>query len=151
MSNDYFKQGTYKPINPKKYIGKELPKYRSSWELKLFLWLDQNINVLEWCSEGVVIPYMCPTDGKLHRYYTDCAVVIKEGPTTHTKYIIEVKPKKQTEPPTVSKKKKKETIIYESLTWTKNQAKWKAAKEWCSKHGYKFLILTEEHLFQTSK
>jgi len=144
QKNSKFRQGTYKPKNSAKYIGKEQPVYRSGWELKFFRWCDDNVNVKEWSSESIIIPYVSPIDGKVHRYYIDGVVAIQEGQNI-VKYIIEIKPSSQVTPP-VPGKKKKSTLIYENSRWIQNQAKWKAAREWCQKKGYKFLILTEKEL-----
>jgi len=76
----------------------------------------------------------------------DNVVHLKEGNTVE-KYLIEIKPKRQTQPPTSHGNKKQSTILYENMTYVKNIAKWEAARKWCMKKGYKFQILTEEHLF----
>ena len=140
-----YKQGVYKPASTK-YKGTADPIYRSSWELKFFRWCDNNPNVVEWSSESVVVPYTSPIDGRAHRYFVDNVVKIKEG-NEIIKYLIEIKPKRQTIKPTSHGNKKKSTILYESLSYVKNIAKWEAAKAWCAKRGYKFQILTEDHLF----
>lgn len=140
-----FKQGLYNPTFPQKYIGKERPVYRSSYELRLFRFLDTNQNVIEWASESLVIPYVSPLDKKVHRYFTDAIVLIKEG-DKFTKYIIEVKPYKQTLPPVVKKKQKKATIIYEQAQYQVNQAKWAAAQAHAKLKNMQFLILTEKEL-----
>jgi hypothetical protein len=140
-----YKQGVYRPVGTK-YKGPADPIYRSSWELKFFRWCDKNPNVVEWSSESVVVPYTSPIDGRAHRYFVDNVVKIKEGKEI-IKYLIEIKPKRQTIKPTSHGNKKKSTILYESLTYVKNIAKWEAAKAWCNKRGYKFQILTEDHLF----
>lgn len=64
------------------------------------------------------------------------------------KYLVEVKPHRQTiDPKTMDHgRKRKKTIIYESLNYLKNQAKWSAARSWCSKMDYEFTILTEKEL-----
>jgi hypothetical protein len=139
-----FKQGLFKPKNRGKYIGKEDPVYRSGWELKFFRWADDNPNVVEWASEAVIIPYVSPLDQRVHRYYTDGIVAIKEG-NFIKKYIIEIKPKSQTVLPTRGRKRMA-TMVYETARFAQNQAKWDAAKKWCDKHGYSFLILTEKEL-----
>jgi len=139
-----FKQGTFKPKNPSKYIGKEQPVYRSGWELKFFRFCDDNVNVVEWASEAVIIPYVSPVDNKVHRYYTDGIIAIKEA-TGIKKYIVEIKPSVQTKPPVQGKKKHK-TMVYETIRYAQNQAKWDAARKWCKKHNYEFLILTEGEL-----
>ena len=142
--DDRYKQGIYKPLN-KKYRGKQLPKYRSSWELKFFRWCDLNSNVVEWSSENVTIPYRIG-DGKPRRYIVDNTVSLRQG-NKIKKYLVEIKPYAQTQPPKPHGNKKKSTIIYEQYTYAKNKSKWLAAKQWCKKHGYEFLILTERELF----
>ena len=140
-----YKQGIYRPTS-NKYKGVSNPTYRSSWELKFFRWCDKNPNVVEWSSESVAVPYTSPLDGRPHRYFVDNVVKIKEG-NNIIKYLIEIKPKKQTIKPTSHGNKKKSTILYESMEYVRNIAKWEAAKKWCASRGYKFQILTEDHLF----
>ena len=70
-----FRQGIFNPTNPKKYVGKNNPIYRSGWELKFFRWADLNENILAWGSENIVIPYLNPLDGKVHRYFVDNYIV----------------------------------------------------------------------------
>ena len=70
-----YRQGIFKPINSKKYIGKGDPIYRSSWELKFFRWADLNENILVWGSENIIIPYLSPIDNKVHRYFVDNFIV----------------------------------------------------------------------------
>jgi len=147
MKKKGYKQGLYYPKNDNKYVGAKPIIYRSGWELKFFRWCDLNENVLEWSSESIVIPYINPLNGRPSRYFVDNFVAIQEGNSV-VKYLIEIKPKKQTTRPTVSNRKKKSTILYESQMFVKNQTKWTAAEKWCKKHGHKFLILTEEELFQ---
>ena len=89
------------------------------------------------------MPYISPVDGKMHRYYVDNVVHIQEG-TNVVKYLIEIKPYKQTIPPKTTGKKKKTTLIHEAATWGVNQAKWMAAMKWADKNGYKFQLVTEK-------
>ena len=60
--------------------------------------------------------------------------------------LIEVKPKKQLSQP---KKPKRITRRYlsEVYTFGVNEAKWKAATEYCSDRKWRFKIITEDHLF----
>ena len=141
-----FRQGIYRPIHHKKFLGKKYPQYRSSWELHFFKWCDHNPNVLEWTSEGVIVPYTSPIDSRVHRYYVDNTLVLKER-NTKVKYLIEIKPYSQTRPPIMRGRKKPSTLLHEQATYSVNQAKWKAAKMWADDHDYKFLILTERELF----
>lgn len=145
MAHKEFKQGVYKPINAKKYIGDKLPFYRSGYELKFMRWADANPNVLKWGSESIIVPYKSPIDGKMHRYFVDNVVIIKEGENIK-KYLIEIKPHKQTQPPSAHGNKKQTTILYEQATYVINISKWKAAREWCKQHNWEFLILTEKEL-----
>lgn len=140
--NPKYKQGYYKPIHPEKYIG-DPPIYRSSLERKFMKFCDTNPKVIKWGSENYILPYKHP-DGKVHRYFVDNFVLIKEGDKL-TKYLIEIKPSRQTKPPT-TKYKKKQHMIYEQIQYAVNQAKWEACKKFCDKKGYKFLILTEKEL-----
>jgi len=141
-----YKQGHYKPVNGLKYKGKGIPEYRSSWELKFFQWCDKNPNVLKWGSESVIVPYMSPLDKKIHRYFVDNIVTIKEGSNIKT-YLVEIKPSKQTLPPVTSNRKKKSTLLYEQMTYAVNQAKWEAAKKYAKSKKIDFIILTEKELF----
>jgi hypothetical protein len=137
-----FKQGIYHPINPDKLIGASTATYRSSFELKFFKFCDLNPNIIKWGSESIAIPYISPIDRRLHHYYIDNIVIIKEGDKIG-KYLVEIKPKNQTLPPTESKRKKHSTLLYEQIMFAKNTAKWSAARKFCEAKGYKFLILTE--------
>lgn len=143
--NRNYIQGIFKPKNPNKYKG-AVPIYRSLMELKAFRYLDNNPNVLSWSSESVVIPYQSPVDGKLHRYFVDLVASLKSKDGTIKKLLIEVKPEKQTKPPTESVNKKQKTILYERYQFAVNCAKWDAARSWCNNKGYTFIILNEKHL-----
>ena len=143
--DERYKQGIFKPMNPDKFIGKAAIS-RSSYERKFFIWADQNPNVLEWGSENIIVLYKSPVDEKYHRYYVDNYVVIKEG-TKIKRYLIEIKPFSQTQPPKPSNRKKKSTVLYENLQWVVNQAKWEAAKKFAASHNAEFLLLTEKELF----
>lgn len=139
-------KGRYRVLNPSKYKGNlsEIV-YRSSWELKFMRWCDRNASVLEWGSETVVIPYKSPVDNKLHRYFVDFYVKIKNKENKITKYLVEIKPEKFTKPPEIPKRQTKK-FIQEVFQYGTNQAKWKAANEFCQDRGMKFLVLTENDL-----
>lgn len=141
-----YRQGIFKPVNIKKYIGKGDPVYRSGWELKFFRWADLNENILAWGSENIIIPYLNPLDGKVHRYFVDNFIVFKDKDGNKNKFLIEIKPSKQTQRPEKTKYKKTKTLLYEQKMYVQNTAKWQAANEWANKKGYKFLILTEKEL-----
>jgi hypothetical protein len=139
-------RGLFKPRNPSKYKGN--PNniiYRSSWELKLMRHLDIHPDVLFWASEELVIPYRSPIDNKIHRYYPDFYVKKRNSQGVVETLLIEVKPKKQSVPPTPQSKPTKR-YLNEVMTYGINMAKWKAAKEYCEDRKWKFLVMTETEL-----
>lgn len=140
VRNPKFYQGYFKPQNPEKYIGKEVPIYRSGIELKFFKFLDTNPNVQRWNSEGITIPYYDKVRSKWRTYYVDNYVEIMEG-TILKKYLIEIKPMKETKEPKASKGKKKSSLLYEQATHITNTCKWAFAMDFCKKHNMDFLLL----------
>ena len=147
MREGKYHQGRFHPRNPEKYKGDSRNiVYRSSWELKFMRYCDRKENILEWGSEEFFIPYFDPTTNKVRRYFPDFIVKIKESSGVIKKYLVEVKPKRQTLEPKQSKGKRKKTYINEVLTYSKNVAKWKAAKEWCDDRRIEFKIITEDEL-----
>jgi hypothetical protein len=107
-------------------------------------WLDRNPNIISWASEELIVPYKSPVDGRFHRYFPDFVVKVKTRMGTKT-MMLEVKPKKQTREPEKKKRITKQ-YIQEVTTWGVNQAKWKAANEYCLDRGWEFKILTEDDL-----
>ena len=108
-------------------------------------WLDQNESIIEWGSEEIVIPYRSPVDNKIHRYFPDFYVKVKQKDDIIKVMILEIKPQKQTQPPPKRKKVTKQ-YINEVVTWGVNEAKWKAATEFCLDRGWQFKVLTEKDL-----
>lgn len=142
-----FHKRIYKPIFPEKYAGDPSNIImRSSWETMFASWCDKNPSIVKWSSEETIIPYRCPTDGKIHRYFVDFKITLKNGKT----YLVEVKPAKQCEPP-VFPGKRTQRYLTESLTFIKNQAKWEAARNYCKDRGWEFKIITEKELGLTPK
>jgi hypothetical protein len=138
--------GRFTPKNPQKYVGDANNIiYRSSWECKVMSWLDRNDSIVSWASEELIIPYISPVDGRKHRYFPDFLVKVKTRDGLLKTMILEVKPKKQTQRPEQRKRVTKQ-YINEVTTWGVNQAKWKAATEFCLDRGWEFKLLTEEHL-----
>jgi len=139
-------KGNYRPSSPKKYKGNlHNIVYRSLWERKFMIYCDKNENILEWASEELAVPYRSPIDNRVHRYFPDFYIKVKESNGTIKKKIIEIKPQKQCIEPKVKKITSK-GYIFEVVEYAKNQAKWNAAKEWCLDHGYEFQVLTEHDL-----
>jgi hypothetical protein len=146
------KSGNYTPINPEKWIiteafdgkGTKSIKYRSSWEHKFMRFCDYNDNILKVNSEGIVIPYISPLDGKYHRYFMDFIVETAAGI-----FLVEVKPKAQTLPPKRPQNNSaKSAMHFEKavMTYAVNKAKWAATEEYCQERGWKFMMITEEEL-----
>lgn len=139
--------GLYKPVNPKKYRGNPTKIiYRSMWEKKFMIFCDHTSTIVEWGSEEIIIPYRSPIDGRVHRYYPDFYIKILTKSGKYEKYVIEVKPKRQTQKPNEKPKRKTAAWKREVLTWIKNRAKWDAAEDFCEDRQMKFKILTEDHL-----
>ena len=137
----------YRPSYPKKYKGDPNNIIcRSTWERKFCRYCDLNENIISWASEEFFIPYVSPLDNKVHRYFPDYLIKVREQNGETKTYLIEVKPKKQTKPP-VKKSRATKSFIYETKTYAVNQAKWKAAKEWCDDRRIEFKIITEEELY----
>lgn len=138
-------KGWFKPKNPKKYNGDaDNIVYRSSWELRVMKYLDENPNIIWWASEELPIPYISPLDQKKHRYFPDFIVKVKRKDGLVMTYVLEVKPQVQTEMPKQKKKTKK--FLQEVATYAVNQEKWRAADIFCREHGWQFKILTENDL-----
>jgi|TARA_B100001564_G_scaffold256382_1_gene218279 hypothetical protein len=140
-------KGIYKPSNPKKYKGDQSNIiYRSLWERKFMNYCDLNENILEWASEEFWIPYLDPTTNRVRRYFPDFFIKYKDKTGDIRRSVIEVKPMRETLEPKATKGKSRKTMINESMTYVKNQAKWKAAREFCADRKLEFKIMTEKEL-----
>jgi hypothetical protein len=144
---DKYYQGKFHPKNIEKYNGdyKNIV-YRSSWELHFMKYCDRNDNIVEWGSEEFFIQYYDPTTNKIRKYFPDFYIKVKNNLGKTKKYIIEIKPKKQTIKPTNTPKKKTKTWINEVLTYEKNLSKWKSTEEFCKDNLMEFKIITEDDL-----
>jgi hypothetical protein len=155
-----YHQGTYTPINPDKYLGDlERCYFRSSWEKKLYYYLDTNKRVLKWAAEGVAIPYEIYESGSwgTHKYFPDayCEFMMSDGNTR--KVILEVKPASEynvdestgeLKPPKEPKTKTMTSMRnyeYSLKTFQKNIIKWQAAKKYCERRGIEFYIITQNY------
>ena len=144
MAESY--KSKYKPSYPSKYKGDFTNIIcRSSWERKFCRWCDLNENILQWGSEEFHIPYISPVDRRVHKYFPDFIIKVRESTGAIKTYVIEVKPYRETLPPVPGKKQKK-TLIRECKTYAVNQAKWKAAVEFCEDRRITFKVITEKEL-----
>ena len=139
-------KGKYYPSYPRKYKGDPTNIiYRSLWERKFMVYCDKNDNILEWASEEIAIPYRSPVDNRVHRYFPDFYMKVKERGGKIKRYVIEVKPAKQTKPP-VKPKRQTKGYLREAYEYAKNQAKWKMAREFCADRQWEFKVVTEKEL-----
>ena len=139
-------KGKFRPSNPKKYKGDPTRViYRSLWELKFMRYCDLNENIIKWSSEEIIIPYKSPVDNKYHRYFPDFYIKYRNTGGKVLESLIEIKPAKQVKGPTPQKSRSKKYIT-EVVEYAKNQAKWKAAEEYCKDRLWEFRILTEKDL-----
>ena len=139
-------KGKYYPSFPRKYKGDPTNIiYRSLWERKFMVYCDKNQNILEWASEEIAIPYRSPIDNRVHRYFPDFYMKVRETNGKIKNYVIEVKPAKQTKPPTKPKRQTK-GYIREAYEYARNQAKWKMAIDFCADRQWEFKVVTEKEL-----
>ena len=151
-----FKETTEDQDGKKRYTVKHPEKYlgdwsniviRSSWELKVFEFCDNNSNVLRWGSEEIAIPYMKPFAGgmKPAQYFPDLYVEYQNVEGKLIKELIEVKPEKFTK---ASRSRNHATKAFENQQYIVNMAKFVAASNWCKQHGIKFSVLSEKSIFR---
>ena len=107
---------------------------------------DLNESINEWQSEEFFIPYVSPLDNKVHRYFPDFLIKYKDSKKRLRTMVVEVKPKKETKMPPTNPKRRTKSWAYSVKMWVINQAKWKAAKEYCDDRNYEFKIMTEDDL-----
>lgn len=139
-------KGKFRTNNPLKYKGDiNNIVYRSLWELRFMKWCDTNPSIMEWGSETVIVPYISPLDRNVHRYFVDFYIKVKDKQSQIKKYLVEIKPERFTKPPEIPKKKTKR-FIDEVFQYSVNDAKWKAAFEFCKDRNMEFVILTEKDL-----
>jgi hypothetical protein len=166
--NCKYHQTQFIPQNIEKVIGDPRILCRSSWETRFADWCDRNPQVIKWGSECVNISYRDPTsvdldeahkynlditnpiNWKVKNYYPDFYVHMVNGDGTEKKFLIEVKPYAQTQPPKPinenAKLKDVKAFNNAARTFLQNDAKWKAAREWCKMHEIEFVIFTENEL-----
>jgi hypothetical protein len=139
MRKTNYRQGKFYIKNEGKYRGNSRNIiYRSSWEKRIMAFFDQSSNVEWWNSEGMIVPYLNPIDKKMHSYFPDFIFMNKSKQT----YMIEVKPYRETLPPS----KKLKNYRSAAITYIINQSKWKQAQTFCEKQNWKFIVWTENEM-----
>lgn len=139
-----FQQGTYVVLNPHKYAGKGVPKYRSGWELAFMRFCDSNDHIITWSSESLIIPYRNPLTGKPTRYIPDFLIQYRNKHNQVVTEVIEIKPKKQSILESKASNRDRAIVAV-------NYAKWDAAQKWCRRNGLTFRVVTEEDIFHQGK
>jgi hypothetical protein len=98
--------------------------YRSGWELKYALYLDESADVVSYLYEPYPVEYVSNLKtGKRRKYWPDFEVTMRDG----TVVLVEIKPKKK-------------------LTLLMNIKKFAAASAMCASRGINFCIVTEVNL-----
>lgn len=143
-------KGRFVPKNYKKYKGDPTNViFRSLLERKFMIYCDTNEYILQWSSEEIIVPYYSPVDKKWHRYFPDFYIKYRDKFGKICESLIEIKPKIQTSAPQVKTSSKgcpTFRFLREAITWEVNQAKWKAAQEYCLDRKWEFKIITEKEL-----
>ena len=137
-------QGVYQIINPKKYVGQGMPRYRSGWEHSFMRFCDTNDNIMQWASESIRIPYLHPLTGKMTTYVPDFLITYKTRDNTLKAELIEIKPKGQSAITEGQKPRDRAVVAV-------NYAKWDAATKWCRNQGLTFRVITEDDMFKNGK
>jgi hypothetical protein len=115
---------------------------------------DTNDNVIEWSSEEIIVPYRSPFDHKIHRYFVDFWIKVKNKDGALDTLLVEIKPKKKTikpDMPAGTGARLTKGKLTEIRDWMVNNAKWEAAREFCTDRKWKFQILTEDDIFGGKK
>ncbi len=146
-----YRQGYYKLVNPEKYIGDPSKIiYRSSWENRFCRYCDLADHVLKWSSEPLGIKYTSPVDNNEHTYFVDFYMRVQER-DKEVDYLAEVKPSASLAMPVLEGKKittkKIHNYNYALKTWLINRSKFAAAKHFAEARGYRFIVVTEDFLF----
>lgn len=138
------KQGYFFPKNPEKYKG-DLTKiiYRSSWEHAFLRFCDLNSGIIQYEIEPFAINYFNPVTRKVHKYFIDFYVKLRDGNATK-EWLVEVKPIRHTQKPGTPKKMTKKSVdSYKSgyNRWKVNMAKFKAAEEFANINNLQFDVI----------
>ena len=105
---------------------------------------DEHPDVVNWSSESIQIPYPHPLRrGQYTVYIPDFMVTYQTAKGLRCE-MIEVKPLKEV--PGMPTGKNKSSRM-DRLKQIVNQAKWHAARSFCTKRGIYFRVMTENEIF----
>ena len=106
------------------------------------VWCDKNENIVEWGSEEIIIPYISPVDNQVHRYFPDFYVEQEPGTEGLRSSLSRLNRSRSV----LLEKRITKQYLSEVKTYAVNEAKWKAAEEYCKDRRMTFKILTENEL-----
>ena len=109
-------------------------------------WCDQSEQIVAWQSEERRVPYYDPVAKKRRTYYPDFYIRYRRNDGITVEELVEVKPAKQVKGPPQNPKRRTKAWLNEVRTYVTNQAKWKAAAEYCEDRGYNFRLITEKEI-----
>lgn len=139
-----YAQGKYTIKNPEKYVGRNAPTYRSSWEFTFCQFCDNNPAVISWASEAIKIPYRNPVSGKQTVYVPDFLIVYQDKTERKHTELIEIKPSKEA---TMESAKSYRDKLMVAI----NMAKWAAADAFARANNMRFRVVTEYDIFKNVK
>lgn len=139
-----YANGFYEMKNPQKYVGKKQPYYRSSWELAMMNFCDNNTNIQQWASEALHINYRNPFTGKNTIYVPDFLIVYVDKNGQKHGEVVEIKPLKETMMESAKSKRDKAMVAL-------NTYKWDAARKFCAAQGLTFRVVNESDIFHQGK
>lgn len=142
-------KGKFKPKNLQKYVGDKNKNiiWRSLWERRFMERCDSSPSILHWSSEEVIVRYISPIDNKVHRYFIDFWIEVKEKDGSIKQKLIEIKPYDQSIEP--HKKKRRLKRFYSDVKrYGINQAKWYYARQYAAKNNMEFLVITEKGVWE---
>jgi hypothetical protein len=140
-----YANGFYQLNNPTKYVGKNVPHFRSSWEHTFMRFCDENPSVLQWASEAIHIPYRNPFTNKNTIYVPDFMIMYVDKAGSKFGELIEIKPTKETSLQEAGRSTRAQAAAI------LNMAKWEAARAWCNQNGLRFRVVTENDIFHQGK
>ena len=146
-----YRQGYYKLENPDKYTGDPTQIiYRSSYEYKFCRYCDFTKEVINWASEPFSVKYFDPVKKKQREYHIDFFIKVAKGGTM-LNYLVEVKPKDKLTMPVLESRatlKRLKQYNQEMEEFIVTKAKKEAAEAYAHAMGYKYIIVTEDFLYE---
>ena len=140
-----YANGFYQIVKADKYVGKKVPKFRSSWEHSFMRFCDENPAILQWASESINIPYKNPFTNRNTIYVPDFMIMYVNKNGEKNAELIEIKPSTQTTLEAAGRS------VRDQAAAVLNMYKWQAAQAWCSQNGIRFRVLTENDIFHQGK